>query len=257
MEHSATEQLRKNPRYWLEYEYATDGGEKVVFGQIGSTPYLLNCSEGYCAVMDCTREQIPDLVRQLQPLLCESPEQRFTFNVKIEDADQTAEDGERIYDAYVTLLADETGVQTPSPCSVIDVNDSNVDTLCFEDCDTALLNRPPLQTLLELFIRRKQGHMIAFLQENRVVGYLSYFEMFEDTYDVDHIYVAENKRGQGIGTALAKAYVARAIADCKNAFWSSVNPISAKTAKAAGSKLCSRRIFIEKQLTDATEEESE
>ena len=29
--------------------------------------------------------------------------------------------------------------------------------------------------------------MIAFLQENRVVGYLSYFEMFEDTYDVDHI----------------------------------------------------------------------
>ena len=81
---------------------------------------------------------------------------------------------------------------------------------------------------------------------------MSYFEMFED-----HFYVAENKRGQGIGTALAKTYVARAIADCRNAFWSSVNPISAKTAKAAGSKLCSRRIFIEKQLTDATEEGSE
>ena len=67
--------------------------------------------------------------------------------------------------------------------------------------------RPDPARLFDIFVTKGAGKILACLEEGKVLGFLSYDRMFDNWYGVDYIYTIPGRTGQGIGTALAEAYV--------------------------------------------------
>lgn len=96
-------------------------------------------------------------------------------------------------------------------------------------------NRPPLAVLFDIFVNRRQGQILAFFREERIVGYLSFNTVADQVHDVDYIYVTPESRNQGIGSKLATAYARYAHDHGYCAYWSNAkNEASAKTAESCG-----------------------
>lgn len=96
-------------------------------------------------------------------------------------------------------------------------------------------NRPPLNVLFDVFVNRRQGQILAFFDEEKVVGYLSFNTITDNVHDVDYIYVVPEFRGQGIGKKLAVAYALYAQSHGYSAYWSNAkNEASERTAMSCG-----------------------
>ncbi len=100
--------------------------------------------------------------------------------------------------------------------------------------------RPPLNVLFSVFVEKGSGEILAYFDEDKIIGYLSYNKLFDNVYDVDYIYVAPSQRRKAIGKALASSYVSTIQERKGIAYWSNAkNENSERTAASAG--LCITR----------------
>lgn len=105
-------------------------------------------------------------------------------------------------------------------------------------------DRPTLQILFKVFILQKQGNIIAYFDENKIIGYISFNLLFDNIFDVDYIYVSPNQRKKGIGTTLAFAFLNEVYKRNGVAFWSNAKTIeSEKIAKRVGFKLVRKSLI--------------
>ncbi len=111
-------------------------------------------------------------------------------------------------------------------------------------------NTLPLQAAFQLFVEESGGEIFAYFDtEDQMAGYVSCRPMYENVWDVVYIYVRPEKRGQGIGTQLAVAYLQELLAKGRIPIYSGVsNPASAKAAINAGFMLCGWRHCYELAL---------
>lgn len=95
--------------------------------------------------------------------------------------------------------------------------------------------RPTLPQLFDLFIIKKIGYILAYFEGDKICGYLSYTQLFDTVYDVDHIYVSPSARNKGIGRELGKAYSKQICSLGGIPYWSSAkNEGSERIAQLAG-----------------------
>lgn len=95
--------------------------------------------------------------------------------------------------------------------------------------------RPPLNVLFKMFVHQKHGSILAYVEDNRIIGYLSYNTLYDNICDVDFVYVSPSQRGRGIGGKLAAAYTDTVSRTGGIPFWSNAkNEASEHTAENAG-----------------------
>lgn len=95
--------------------------------------------------------------------------------------------------------------------------------------------RPSFAVLFNFFVRQNKGRILAYIYENRIIAYLSFIKSFDHYWDVDFIYVAEEFRNRGIGTALGKVYSQIILKEKMIPYWSNASiAASDKTALRAG-----------------------
>ncbi len=139
--------------------------------------------------------------------------------------------------SYEYMLVDyihNTKIETEASESVrlLGPDDKGIFISCSQE---QIKNRPPLALLFDVFVTRHQGSILAFFQEDKVVGYLTFNTIADQVYDVDYIYVVPELRNQGIGKKLAMAYALYARSHGYSAYWSNAkNEASVKTAMSCG-----------------------
>ncbi|NLM52633.1 MAG: GNAT family N-acetyltransferase [Firmicutes bacterium] len=106
--------------------------------------------------------------------------------------------------------------------------------------------RPSFEILFNIFVLQNKGRIFAYLEEEKIVGYLSFIKSFANYYDVDFIYVADEFRHRGIGTSLAKVYGNTVLNENMIPYWSyAINKESEHTALKAGFELCCKHWHFE------------
>ena len=104
--------------------------------------------------------------------------------------------------------------------------------------------RPPFVRLYEIYVTKNQGKILGVYDKNRLVAYLSYFNMFSSLYDVDFIYVTPEYRGKGLGYKLAMYYSEYVIHNGGIPYWSNArNTSSINVALRSGFNIC-RKLYI-------------
>jgi len=98
--------------------------------------------------------------------------------------------------------------------------------------------RPPLSVLFDHFVTKDRGYVLGAFDGKNIVGFLSFDEIRDKTFDVDYIYTVPEKRNCGIGKKLGLAYRTFAVQKGYSAYWSSArNEASVCTAKSCGFSL--------------------
>lgn len=102
----------------------------------------------------------------------------------------------------------------PTPCTIEE--DPSVRLLTPDDRDTFLAMeytqeqyRPPLSLLFDSFVINKvdNGKILAFFEDGKITGSLSFVHQSGTYYDVDYVWTAPSRRGNGIGSRLTAAYI--------------------------------------------------
>ena len=99
-----------------------------------------------------------------------------------------------------------------------------------------------------MFIRKNNGRIIAYVDKNSILGYLSYVNIYEGVNDVDFIYVVDKYRNIGIGTLLGKYYAEISKRENRIAFWSNATETSSKVALKSGFEWCCKHISYYKEM---------
>lgn len=108
----------------------------------------------------------------------------------------------------------------------------------------AMPQRPPVSVLFNIFVEKGAGKILGYFDGQKILGYLSYQRLYENVFDLDYIYVSEEQRGRGIGTALGRQYASYVSAQKGMALWSNArNKESEATAVACGFA-AGRRAFL-------------
>ena len=246
--------IRNDSKYWLEYDYFINSSDVELF-TVDESPCILNCSESYSMVATYNRVMLSDLEHYLYEKLGECKDILINFNVNLnlnvdEEINYLESNQYRFhscYDTYVFKREPELKIDNLTNDNVLELTSNNINFYKNEYCNERIQYRPSLKQLIDIFVRKKRGHIIAYIKDNYILGYLSYINIFEDVNDVDYIYVAENYRQMGIGTALGEYYAARSIDDNKYALWSNANEVSSKTAVKAGFERCCRHMSFYKK----------
>ena len=101
-----------------------------------------------------------------------------------------------------------------APCTIEE--DPSVRLLVPDDRDTFLAMeytqeqyRPPLSILFDSYVINKveDGKILAFFEDGKITGSLSFVHQSGAYYDVDYIWTAPSRRGNGIGSRLTAAYI--------------------------------------------------
>ena len=101
-----------------------------------------------------------------------------------------------------------------TPCDIEE--DPSVRLLTPDDRDTFLAMeytqeqyRPPLAILFDSYVINKveDGNILAFFEDGKITGSLSFVHQSGAYYDVDYIWTAPSRRGNGIGSRLTAAYI--------------------------------------------------
>lgn len=109
---------------------------------------------------------------------------------------------------------------------------------------TTMPNRPPVSVLFTVFVERGAGKILGYFDGQKILGYLSYQCLYENVFDLDYIYVPEELRGRGIGSALGRQYASYVRLQKGMALWSNArNKESEATAMACGF-VAGRRAFL-------------
>ncbi len=94
--------------------------------------------------------------------------------------------------------------------------DPSVRLLTADDRDTFLAMeytqeqyRPPLSILFDSYVINKveDGKILAFFEDGKITGSLSFVHQSGAYYDVDYVWTAPSRRGNGIGSRLTAAYI--------------------------------------------------
>ena len=110
----------------------------------------------------------------------------------------------------------------------------------------SLQYRPPLNVLFNVFVEKGNGEILAYFNEDKISGYLSYNKLFDNVYDVDYIYVSPSCQNKGIGKKLALSYAAEIKNKDGIAYWSNAKNIaSERTAKSAGFTIARKALIFE------------
>ncbi len=101
-----------------------------------------------------------------------------------------------------------------TPCSLEE--DPSVRLLTADDRDAFLAMeytqeqyRPPLSILFDSYVINKveDGKILAFFEDGKITGSLSFVHQSGAYYDVDYLWTAPSRRGNGIGSRLTAAYI--------------------------------------------------
>ncbi len=100
--------------------------------------------------------------------------------------------------------------------------------------------RPPLSILFDSFVVNKvdNGKILAFFEDGKILGALSFVHQSGVYYDVDYVWTAPSRRGNGIGSRLTAAYIRELQKSGDIPMWSNPkNEASMKLAMKYGFKL--------------------
>jgi len=98
-----------------------------------------------------------------------------------------------------------------------------------------LPGRPPLSVLFNIFVEEEEGYVLAVIENNEIIAYLTYDNTNQNYYDIDYVYVKPQHRGRGLGVKLAEYYSEKAVSQGGIAYWSSaINKYSDDVAVSAG-----------------------
>lgn len=107
--------------------------------------------------------------------------------------------------------------------------------------------RPPFQTLFDVLVLGNEGGIFAYVENDIVLGYLSYVNSVDNMLDVDYIYVDEPYRKNKIGRTLANCYASWAVSQGMIPYWgTAISSESEKTAESAGFICCCEHYHFEK-----------
>ena len=108
----------------------------------------------------------------------------------------------------------------------------------------AMPNRPPVSVLFAVFVEKGAGKILGYFDDQKILGYLSYQRLYENVFDLDYIYVLEEQRDRGIGSALGRQCESCVFSRIGLALWSNAqNGESEATAMACGF-VAGRRAFL-------------
>lgn len=130
----------------------------------------------------------------------------------------------------------------PSPCTIEE--DPSVRLLTADDRDAFLAMeysqeqyRPPLSILFDSYVINKveDGKILAFFEDGKITGSLSFVHQSGAYSDVDYVWTAPSRRGNGIGSRLTAAYIREIQQNGGIPMWSNPkNEISYKLAMKYG-----------------------
>lgn len=243
--------MRENSKYWLEYDYLINSSGSELF-YIDEIPCILNCTELYCMVMDYSSDMLKSLEIYLNKVIGRK-NILINFNTKYdEDMKYLASYQYNFHSSYNTFVANnEININHSiiANKNIIELTCSNIDFYKWEYCNVKIQYRPSFERLVDVFVRQNNGRIIAFVENNCILGYLSYTNIFGNVNDVDYIYISEKYRKKGIGTLLAKYYSIQSANENKFALWSNAeNIVSEKTALDADFRWCCKHMSFYKNV---------
>lgn len=246
--------IKNDCRYWLEYDYLVHSSNAELCC-VNELTCLLGCEESYCMI-EYNREQLDNVVDILRTKMIGCKEVLISFNVerdiKVEEEIKYLESNQyrflSVYDSYVINEPCSFNNVFTTNSHVVELTSSNIDRYKYDHCNIEIQYRPPFEKLIDIFVRKNQGRVIAYVDDDYILGYLSYTNIFDNVNDVDYIYVAETCRQSGIGTLLGSYYASKTINENKHALWSNATEISSKTAIRSGFKWCCKHMSFYKKM---------
>ncbi len=143
---------------------------------------------------------------------------------------------------HFTFRKTYTDYVLTTPCTIDE--DPSVRLLTADDRDAFLAMeytqeqyRPPLSLLFDSFVINKvdDGKILAFFEDGKITGAISFVHQSGAYYDVDYIWTAPSRRGNGIGSRLTASYIREIQKNGGIPMWSNPkNEISYKLAMKYG-----------------------
>lgn len=95
--------------------------------------------------------------------------------------------------------------------------------------------RPSFDILFTTFVEKESGKVAILLKDNNIVGYISYYELTEDIYNIDYIYIIEENRNQGLAPLLIREYAIDVLSKGKTPYYGpAINKYSTRASIKAG-----------------------
>lgn len=248
------QKLKSDFRYCLEYDYFLQSSSSVELFDVNGIVCILNCDENYCMVTNYCRNElnnIEDIIRK--NMSCNTVLINFNVapNMYEEDIQYLNENHYKFnsaYDSYINCKNSVCENDFLSENHIVELTAHNINCYTYNDCNEKIQYRPSFERLLDVFLCKENGRIIAYVENNCILGYLSYVNIFEDVNDVDYIYVANKYRNIGIGTLLGKYYAEISKKESRTAFWSNANETSSKVAIKSGFEWCCRHVSFYKEM---------
>lgn len=246
--------LKNNFRYCLEYDYFLKSASSVELFDVNGIVCILNRDENYCMVADYCRSElsnIEDIIRK--NIGCNTVLINFNVisNMLEEDVKYLNENRYKLNSNYNSYINRNNSISEDNVMfeqHIVELTANNIGCYMYNHCNEKIQYRPSFETLVDVLIRKNGGKIIAYVDENSILGYLSYVNIYEDVNDIDFIYVADQYRNRGIGTLLGKYYATMSQKENKIAFWSNATEASSKVALKSGFEWCCRHISYYKEM---------
>ncbi|MCI8331225.1 MAG: GNAT family N-acetyltransferase [Clostridiales bacterium] len=250
------QKLKNDSRYCLEFDYILQSSSDAELFDVNGTVCILNSEENYCMVTNYCRDElnnIEDMIRK--NMSCDTI--LINFNVAPDMAEEEIqylnENHYKLhsdYDSYINCKNSVCENDFTSENHLVELTAHNINGYTYHDCNEKIQYRPSFERLVDVFLCKGNGRIIAYVENNCILGYLSFINMFDDVDDVDYIYVANQYRNRGIGTLLGKYYAEISKKESRTAFWSNATKASAKTAIKSGFEWCCRHISFDKDMNN-------
>jgi len=236
--------LKSDLRYCLEYDYLLQSSSGVELFNVNGIVCILNRDDNYCMVTNYCR----DVLNNIEDILRNKMSGKtvlINFNVPShmceEDIQYLNENHylfHSTYNSYINYHNSVCNKNLISENHIVELSVHNINCFTYNDCNEEIQYRPTFKTLVDTFIRKNNGRIIAYVDNNSILGYLSYQNIYEGVNDVDFIFVANKYRNIGLGTLLGRYYAEISKRENRVAFWSNATEISSKVALKSGFEWC-------------------
>lgn len=243
--------LKKDFRYCLEYDYFLQSSSDVEFLDVNGIICLLNSSERYCMVTDFCRDKLNDIEDIIRKKIGGNKillNFNVDKNIDIEYLKKNKYKFNSVYDSYVYFIDNNHNFDFANNSHIIELTSQNINCYTYNDCNEKIQYRPSFEKLVDVFLHKNNGRIIAYIKNNCILGYLSYINIFENVNDVDYIYVTDKYRNIGIGTMLGKYYAKISKNESKTAIWSNATETSSKVAIKSGFEWCCKHMSFYKEI---------
>ena len=246
--------LKNDFRYCLEYDYFLQSSSSVELFNVNGIVCILNRDENYCMVTNYCRDElnnIEDIIRKNMGGNTVLINFNVASNMYEEDIQYLNENHYKFnsaYDSYINYKNSVCENNFISENHIVELTAYNINCYTYNDCNEKIQYRPSFETLVDVFIRKNNGRIIAYVDKNSILGYLSYVNIYEGVNDVDFIYVVDKYRNIGIGTLLGKYYAEISKRENRIAFWSNATETSSKVALKSGFEWCCKHISYYKEM---------